>query len=82
MLRPGGKFHFLEHGLSPDAKVAKWQRRMEPMQRRLADGCHLTRRPADLVADAGFEILSVQSRYASGPKPWTWFTEGVARRPD
>ena len=82
VLRPGGRFHFLEHGLSPDAKVAKWQRRMEPMQRRLADGCHLTRQPAELVAAAGFEVLTVQSRYASGPKPWTWFTEGVARRPD
>jgi ubiquinone/menaquinone biosynthesis C-methylase UbiE len=81
VVRPGGRFHFLEHGLAPDERVARWQRRIEPAQRRLADGCHLTRVPAQLVADAGFEMEHVASRYARGPKPWSWFTEGVARRP-
>jgi ubiquinone/menaquinone biosynthesis C-methylase UbiE len=79
VVRPGGRLHFLEHGLSPDAGVAKWQRRIEPAQRRLADGCHLTRDPAELVRRAGFELEQVSSRYAKGPKPWSWFTEGVAR---
>lgn len=79
VVRPGGRLHFLEHGLSPDARVATWQRRIEPIQRRLADGCHLTRLPADLVRAAGFELEQVSSRYAKGPKPWSWFTEGVAR---
>ncbi len=78
VLRPGGRFHFLEHGLSPDRAVARWQRRLEPIQRRLADGCHLTREPAELVRAAGFEIERLESRYASGPKPWTWLTEGAA----
>ncbi|CAN5661382.1 class I SAM-dependent methyltransferase [soil metagenome] len=78
VLRPGGRFHFLEHGLSPDKKVARWQRRLEPMQKRVADGCHLTREPADLVRAAGFTIERVESRYAAGPRPWTWLTEGVA----
>src|SRR5664280_2446814 len=54
VLRPGGRFHFLEHGLAPDAGVAKWQRRMEPLQRRVADGCHLTRDPVAMVRGAGF----------------------------
>ncbi len=81
VVRPGGRFHFLEHGLSPDTGVATWQRRIEPVQKRLADGCHLTRDPAELVRDAGFELEHVSSRYASGPKPWVWFTEGVARNP-
>ena len=81
VVRPGGRFHFLEHGLSPDDRVARWQRRLEPAQRRLADGCHLTRDPAQLVRDAGFELEQVSSRYAQGPKPWTWFTEGVALNP-
>ncbi len=81
VLRPGGRFHFLEHGLSPDASVATWQRRLEPVQKRLADGCHLTRDAAGLVRSAGFEIERVESRYAKGPKPWTWLTEGAAIKP-
>lgn len=81
VLRPGGRFHFLEHGLSPDPSVATWQRRLEPVQKRLADGCHLTRDAAALVRAAGFEIERVESRYARGPKPWTWLTAGAATKP-
>jgi ubiquinone/menaquinone biosynthesis C-methylase UbiE len=81
VVRPGGRFHFLEHGLSPDPGTARWQRRIEPVQKRLADGCHLTRDPAALVSGAGFELEEVSSRYGNGPRPWTWFTEGIARNP-
>ena len=81
VLRPGGRFHFLEHGLSPDPSVATWQRRLEPVQKRLADGCHLTRDATELARSAGFEIVRAESRYAKGPKPWTWLTEGVASKP-
>lgn len=81
VLRPGGRFHFLEHGHSPDVAIATWQRRFEPVQRRLAGGCHLTRDVAGLVRDAGFTIESAESRYARGPKPWTWFTVGRATAP-
>jgi ubiquinone/menaquinone biosynthesis C-methylase UbiE len=82
VLRPGGRFHYLEHGRSPDPSVAAWQRRFEPVQKRVADGCRLTRDPTELVRAAGFAIERVESRYASGPKPWTWLTEGVALKPD
>ncbi|MGO8873846.1 MAG: class I SAM-dependent methyltransferase [Acidimicrobiales bacterium] len=81
VLRPGGRFHFLEHGLAPDPSVARWQHRLDPWQRRLADGCHLTRDAETLVADAGFLIERVEHRYAKGPKPWSWFTLGVAANP-
>jgi len=81
VLRPGGRFHFLEHGHSPDPSIATWQRRLEPWQRRLAGGCHLTRDSAELVRAAGFELESSESRYARGPKPWTWFTVGRAIAP-
>jgi ubiquinone/menaquinone biosynthesis C-methylase UbiE len=81
VLRPGGRLHFLEHGLSPDPKVAVWQRRIEPVQKRVADGCHLTRDPVELVRAAGFVLEHHASRYAKGPKPWSWFTEGVAAKP-
>lgn len=81
VLVPGGRFHFLEHGLSPDPSVATWQRRIEPIQKRVADGCHLTRDATTLVRGAGFDIERSEARYATGPKPWTWMTEGIARKP-
>jgi SAM-dependent methyltransferase len=81
VLRPGGSVHFLEHGLSPDPGVAKWQRRIDPLQRRLADGCHLTRDSPALVERAGFVMRRSEQLYVRGPKPWSWFTIGVAVKP-
>jgi SAM-dependent methyltransferase len=81
VLRPGGRLHFLEHGVSPDPRVASWQRRLEPLQRRVANGCHLTRDPATIVARAGFQLERCEHAYAKGPKPWTYLTLGVAEKP-
>jgi len=81
VVKPGGRLHLLEHGLAPDPGVRAWQRRLDPLQRRLADGCHLTRDPVELVTAAGFEVEHVEQRYAGGPRPWTWFTSAVARNP-
>jgi ubiquinone/menaquinone biosynthesis C-methylase UbiE len=78
VLRGEGRFHFLEHGIAPQASVAKWQRRLEPWQRRLADGCHLTRDALSLVRQAGFIVEHYEQGYATGPKPWSYFTMGVA----
>ena len=81
VMHPGARFHFLEHGLAPDPGVADWQRRLEPLQLRLADGCHLTREPVTLVNEAGFTMEHVEQRYAKGPKPWSWFSAGIAVKP-
>jgi len=81
VMRPGARFHFLEHGLAPDPAVAAWQRRLEPWQRRFADGCHLTRDPVVIVSEAGFIIGHVEQRYAKGPKAWSWFSAGTATSP-
>lgn len=81
VLRPGGRFHFLEHGLSPDQRVARRQRRLDPLERRFAGGCSLIRRPLELVVAAGFEVESTESCYVGGPKPWTWITVGSTIRP-
>lgn len=80
VLKPGGRLHLLEHGRAPDARVARWQHRFEPIQRRVAGGCHLTRRPIELLEAAGFEPEWSESGYGPGPKPWSWFTVGVAIR--
>ena len=66
VLRPGGTLHFLEHGLAPDERVRRWQRRLEPVQYRLAGGCHLTRLIVDLLTDAGFTLGEVDTFYEQG----------------
>ena len=81
VLKPGGTFHFLEHGLSPDPKVARWQHRLTPLQRHLCAGCHFDR-PIDLlVRDAGFELGEVRHEYRNGPKTPGYLYEGTAVRP-
>lgn len=81
VVRPGGRFHFLEHGRAPDESVRTWQRRLEPIQKRVAGGCHLTRDAEALVSEAGFEIVDLERRYVKGPKPFAYFTLGRAVRP-
>jgi ubiquinone/menaquinone biosynthesis C-methylase UbiE len=66
VLKPGGTLHFLEHGLAPDEKVQRWQHRLEPLQKRLFGGCHLTRRVADMVTAAGFTIAELDVFYEEG----------------
>lgn len=78
VLRPGGRLHVLEHGLAPDESVVAWQHRLEPLQRRLFGGCHLTRDPIALLEGAGFEPGHATQRYGKGPKPWTYLTRTVA----
>jgi len=82
VLVPGGALHFLEHGSAPDQGVRRWQRRLEPIQRRIAGGCHLTRDPVALVEAAGFVSEDVAQFYlAPGPgKPFGFLTRGSALR--
>lgn len=81
VLKPGGELHFLEHGIAPDASVARWQRRLNGIEQRVADGCQLIRDPLEMVKNAGFEVQWSEQRYARGPKPWSYFTVGVAVKP-
>ncbi len=82
VLRPGGSLHFVEHGHAPDPKVERWQRRIEPMNKRLAGGCHLTRRIPDLIDQAGFVIEQLDTYYIDGePKPFGYTFEGRAVKP-
>jgi ubiquinone/menaquinone biosynthesis C-methylase UbiE len=66
VLKPGGTLHFVEHGLAPDADVQVWQHRLEPVQKRVFGGCHLTRPIVDLVSGAGFEVTGVDVYYEEG----------------
>jgi ubiquinone/menaquinone biosynthesis C-methylase UbiE len=82
VLKPGGTFHFLEHGLAPDEGVRRWQHRLEPIQKRLFGGCHLTRPIADLVTGAGFTMKELDTFYEkSAPKPVGAASLGIATAP-
>lgn len=82
VLTPGGTLHFVEHGLAPDESVRRWQHRLEPMQKRLFGGCHLTREITDLVTGAGFVLDEVDEFYEPGsPRFLSADTLGVATSP-
>jgi ubiquinone/menaquinone biosynthesis C-methylase UbiE len=81
VLKPGASLHFLEHGLAPDLGTARWQHRLNGLEQRLAGGCQLTREPLELISESGFVIESSVQEYARGPKPWSYFILGVARKP-
>jgi ubiquinone/menaquinone biosynthesis C-methylase UbiE len=78
VLRPSGRLHFLEHGLSPDPKVAAWQHRLTPLQKRVFGGCHFDRPIANLITTAGFQILTLENSYLPGPKTPSYLYLGVA----
>jgi ubiquinone/menaquinone biosynthesis C-methylase UbiE len=81
VLKPGGAFHFVEHGHAPDTKTARWQQRLEPLNKRLAGGCHLTRRIPEYIENAGFRIEHLDTYYFDGePKPFGYTFEGRAVR--
>ncbi len=84
VLRPGGKLFFLEHGLSPDPRVAAWQRRLDGIEQRVAGGCHLVRNVPELVTDAGFTMEKLDTDRLPGPRllrPWGHLSLGVAALP-
>ena len=82
VLKPGGQLHFVEHGLAPDENVQRWQRRLEPVQKRVFGGCHLTRDVPGMLSAAGFEITELDAFYEDGaPKFLAAFSLGAAASP-
>jgi SAM-dependent methyltransferase len=82
VLKPGGTLHFVEHGLAPDESVRRWQHRLEPVQKRMFGGCHLTRPIVDLLSAAGFTITGVDVFYEEGtPKIMGADSLGTATAP-
>ena len=80
VLKPGGQLLFLEHGLSPDADVRRWQRRIEPVWKPIGGGCHLTRPVTESILAAGFGVAQRNGRYMEkSPRFAGWVEWGVAR---
>jgi ubiquinone/menaquinone biosynthesis C-methylase UbiE len=80
VLRRGGRLHFAEHGHSPDPRVARWQDRLNPLQRLLFGGCHLNRPIDRLLQRAGFSVTRLDNYYVSGPKVTGYTFEGMATK--
>ena len=81
VLKPGGKFLFLEHGLSPEPRVQKWQRRLDWLQVRLANGCHLDRDMKALVAARPFAPVEVEEFYLERtPRTHGYLYRGVGTK--
>lgn len=80
VLKPGGNALFLEHGAAPDAGVAKWQRRIEPVWKRIGGNCHLTRPISAAYTNAGFSVDRQGATYMpKTPRPFGWVEYGTAR---
>jgi len=79
VLKPGGKFIFFEHGLSPDLQVQRWQRWSEPIPHYVFEGCNLTRDIPSLIKSGGFQMEQMETGYlAPFPKSWTYCFWGTA----
>jgi SAM-dependent methyltransferase len=79
VLRPGGRALFLEHGLSHEAGIARWQHRLNPLWRPLAVGCNLIRPVAASFQAAGFALTELEEYYLPrAPKPVGFLSRGVA----
>jgi ubiquinone/menaquinone biosynthesis C-methylase UbiE len=83
VLRPGGRLLFIEHVRSDDAKVARWQNRLLPLNVRLLHGCHCNRPTLDGIRAAGFEVTRVDHGTITHAPPFVRpLIVGVAERPE
>lgn len=81
VLKPRGTVLFSEHGLAPDEGVSKWQRRVEPVWKPMAGGCHLTRDTVAMLREAGFETAEAETMYLPGTPKIAGFVSWGAARP-
>jgi ubiquinone/menaquinone biosynthesis C-methylase UbiE len=80
VLKPGGRFFFVEHGLSHEPNVQVWQNRLTPIQKRIAGGCHLNRNIRELIAEQ-FDQVTLRTTYLeNSPKVSTYLYKGIATK--
>jgi len=79
VVKPGGKYYFLEHGLADNLKTQKWQNRLNPIQNIWTGGCNLNRDIKSLINNAGFKFLELKNYYLKrDPKIVGYMYEGIA----
>ncbi|MEJ2152004.1 MAG: class I SAM-dependent methyltransferase [Gemmatimonadota bacterium] len=80
VLKPDGRLLFLEHVSAPEPGVRRWQRRLEPIWKRIGCGCHLTRDTESKLSEAGFEVTSIDRYWLTkAPRIVGWVIRGSAR---
>ena len=82
VLKPNGKLIFFELGLSPDPKIQRWQKQLEPVHRWLFQGLYLTRDIPSLIVQGGFKIKQMEAGYlAQVPKSssYCWWGTAIPR---
>ena len=80
VLKPGGQFFFVEHGLSKDPQIQVWQNRLTPLQKIIADGCHFNRNIRQLI-EHQFSTVTLKEFYADKtPKIIGYLYQGVATK--
>jgi SAM-dependent methyltransferase len=80
VLKPRGRYLFIEHGKSERESTARWQDRLNPIWSRISDGCNINRPIDRIVADAGFELTSIDRFRGKGPGLFAQMYRGVAER--
>jgi hypothetical protein len=81
VLKAGGRFLFLEHGISPHASVRRWQHRLNGLQMRLAGGCHLDRDMRALVTAQPFSAARIDEFYLEKtPRTHGYLYRGVVTK--
>lgn len=80
VLRPGGRYVFIEHGKAESEGLARWQDRLNPLWNRISDGCNINRTIDRLVIGGGFELASLDRFRAKGPGLFAQMYRGVATR--
>ena len=80
VLKPGGRYVFIEHGRADEDATARWQDRINPVWNRMCDGCNINRKIDRLVEEGGFEMERLDRFRASGPGIVAQMYRGVATR--
>lgn len=82
VLKPDGKLIFFELGLSPDPRVQRRQRQLEPVFHSLFQGLRLTRDIPALLVQGGFQVVQMERGYlAQFPKSASYCWWGIALWP-
>jgi hypothetical protein len=77
VLKRDGQLLFIEHGLSPDPRVQKWQNRIAPIWSRASGGCCVNKKIDDSICGSGFTLTELANLYIPGPRLWSTFIKDL-----